>query len=149
MLNFIVKRVLKGIVCVWFIWTMIFFLVRLTGDPTDWMLPDGATDQEIANLRSSLHLDEPITKQYVDSLMDMFHGDAGNSYYYKRDVVELYNERLFTTLKLAIPGFAFAITFVGTGDLILAGRVGVDFKLPAGQVLSVFRRLCNSQITGG
>ena len=89
MLKFIIKRVLKGILCVWFIWSMIFFLVRLTGDPTDWMLPDGATDQEIANLRSSLHLDDPITKQYIDSLNDMFHGDAGNSYYYKRDVVEL------------------------------------------------------------
>lgn len=111
MLKFIIKRVLKGLICVWFIWTMIFFLVRLTGDPTDWMLPDGATEQEMANLRASLHLDEPLTTQYIDSLLDMFHGDAGNSYYYKRDVVDLYNERLFTTLKLAIPGFAFAITF--------------------------------------
>ena len=72
MLKFITKRVLKGLLCVWFIWTMIFFLVRLTGDPTDWMLPDGATEQEIANLRTSLHLDEPLTTQYVDSLMDMF-----------------------------------------------------------------------------
>jgi len=110
MLNFIVKRVLKGLLCVWFIWSMIFFAVRMTGDPTDWMLPDGATDEELANLRASLHLDEPLLTQYLDSFSDLLHGDAGKSYYYKRDVAELYGERLMTTLKLAIPGFAFAIT---------------------------------------
>ena len=63
MIKFTIKRLLKGLLCVWFIWTLIFFLVRVTGDPTDWMLPDGATDKELANLRASLHLDEPLGKQ--------------------------------------------------------------------------------------
>lgn len=109
MIKFIIKRLLKGLVCVWFIWSLIFFLVRVTGDPTDWMLPDGATDKELANLRASLHLDEPLGKQYVDTLTDLLQGDAGNSYYYKRDVVELYSERLGTTLRLALPAFGLAI----------------------------------------
>lgn len=117
MVNFIIKRLLKGLLCVWFIWTLIFFLVRVTGDPTDWMLPDGATDQEMANLRASLHLDEPLSKQYIDSLTDLLQGDAGNSYYYKRDVAELYSERFGTTLRLALPAFGLAIVLgilVGT-----------------------------------
>lgn len=117
MVKFIIKRLLKGLLCVWFIWTLIFFLVRLTGDPTDWMLPDGASEEELANLRASLHLDEPITKQYVDALRDLLQGDAGNSYYFKRDVAELYGERLGTTLKLALPAFTLAILigiFLGT-----------------------------------
>lgn len=109
MLKFTLRRVLKGILCVWFIWTLIFFMVRLTGDPTDWMLPDGASDAEIAKLRASMHLDEPLSKQYVDSLTDLFHGEAGQSYYYKRDVTGLYAERLATTLKLAVPAFTLAI----------------------------------------
>ena len=104
--KFVLKRILKGILCVWFIWTLIFFLVRITGDPTDWMLPDGATEQEIANLRASLHLDEPLTKQYMDNLIDLFTGNSGKSYYFKRDVADLYAERLGTTLKLAIPAFS-------------------------------------------
>lgn len=110
MLKFIVKRLLKGLLCVWFIWTLIFFLVRVTGDPTDWMLPDGASDADIAKLRASMHLDEPLTKQYADTLSDLLSGNAGKSYYYKRDVAELYGERLGTTLKLALPAFALAIT---------------------------------------
>ena len=118
MIKFIIKRVLKGMLCVWFIWSLIFFLVRVTGDPTDWMLPDGASETELANLRASLHLDEPLTKQYADTLLDMLQGDAGNSYYYKRDVTELYAERLGTTLKLALPAFALAI-FMG----ILIGTI--------------------------
>ena len=52
MLKFTLRRVLKGILCVWFIWSLIFFMVRLTGDPTDWMLPDGASDAEISKLRA-------------------------------------------------------------------------------------------------
>lgn len=108
MLKFTVKRVLKGLLCVWFIWTMIFFLVRLTGDPTDWMLPDGATEQEIGYLRAGLHLDEPLMKQYFDSFFDLLKGNAGESYYYKRNVTQLYGERLITTLKLAVPALLFA-----------------------------------------
>jgi len=108
-IKFTIKRLLKGLLCVWFIWTLIFFLVRVTGDPTDWMLPDGATDKELANLRASLHLDEPLGKQYIDTLTDLLQGDAGNSYYYKRDVAELYAERLGTTLRLALPAFGLAI----------------------------------------
>lgn len=107
--KFVIKRLLKGVLCVWFIWTLVFFLVRVTGDPTDWMLPDGATDQELANLRASLHLDEPMTQQYAKSLSDLLKGDAGKSYYYKRDVVGLYSERLGVTLRLAFPAFALAI----------------------------------------
>lgn len=131
MLNFIIKRVLKGLLCVWFIWTMIFFLVRLTGDPTDWMLPDGATDQEIANLRASMHLDDPLMKQYVDTFTDMLKGDAGQSYYYKRDVAELYGERLGTTLKLAIPGFTFAITL----GILLGTLAAVHHDTPLDRLL--------------
>ena len=109
MAKFILKRLLKGLLCVWFIWTLIFFLVRITGDPTDWMLPDGATEQEIEVLRNSMHLNDPLTVQYTEALTDMLHGKAGNSYYYKRDVAQLYQERLTTTLKLALPAFALAI----------------------------------------
>lgn len=119
MLSFIVKRVLKGLLCVWFIWTLIFFLVRLTGDPTGWMLPDGATSAAVKELREAMHLDEPLTKQYVDSLGDLLKGDAGRSYYYKQDVRKLYSERLQNTVRLAIPAFVVAI-IIGVSFGIIA-----------------------------
>ena len=108
MKKFVLKRVLKGILCVWFIYTLIFFLVRLTGDPTEWMYPDGASDEVIANLRAALHLDEPMHQQYIRSITDLLKGNAGKSYYYKQDVAKLYGERLGTTLRLALPALTLA-----------------------------------------
>lgn len=107
--KFIVRRILKGILCMWFIWTLIFILVRLTGDPTDWMLPDGANVREIENLRTALGLDLPIWKQYINAFTNLFKGNLGVSYYFKRDVALLYAERISMTLKLAVPSFLLAI----------------------------------------
>lgn len=112
MKKFILRRVLKGILCVWFIYTLIFFLVRLTGDPTEWMYPDGASEEVIENLKAALHLDEPMHQQYIRSLTDLLKGNAGKSYYYKQDVAKLYGERLGTTLKLALPALTLA-TLIG------------------------------------
>ena len=117
MIKFIIKRLLKGLLTVWFIWSLIFFVVRLTGDPTDWMLPDGATDEELAKLRSSMHLDLPLHEQYLETLGEMLQGNAGTSYYYKQDVAQLYKERMVNTVKLAVPAFILAIVvgvFIGT-----------------------------------
>ncbi|MBR5668131.1 MAG: ABC transporter permease [Spirochaetales bacterium] len=119
MLSFIVKRVLKGILCVWFIWTLVFVLVRITGDPTGWMLPDGASTAAQQELRESMHLDEPIAKQYLDSFLDLLHGDMGKSYYYKQDVRTIYRERLRNTFRLAVPSFLIAV-FIGILFGILA-----------------------------
>lgn len=118
MRNFIIKRILKGILCVWFIYTLIFFLVRLTGNPLEWMYPDGADQEVLDNLSASLHLDEPLHKQYFMALGDLLKGDAGKSYYYRQDVAKLYAERLGTTVKLAVPALTLA-TILG----ILVGTV--------------------------
>lgn len=101
--SFALKRLLKGLLVVWFIWSLVFVLVRLTGDPIAWMLPDGATLEEEEALREALHLNEPIIKQYFSSLKDLFKGDWGKSYYYKRPVIDLYLERIGPTVQLAVP----------------------------------------------
>ncbi|MBO4410487.1 MAG: ABC transporter permease [Spirochaetales bacterium] len=119
MLSFIIKRVLKGLLCVWFIWTLVFVLVRVTGDPTGWMLPDGASTAAVKELREEMHLDEPIIKQYVDSFLDLLHGDMGKSYYYKQDVKKIYSERLRNTFSLAVPSFLLAVA-MGIGFGIIA-----------------------------
>lgn len=101
--SFALKRLLKGLLVVWFIWSLVFVLVRLTGDPVAWMLPDGATLEEEEALREALHLNQPIIKQYLSSLRDLFKGDWGKSYYFKRPVIDLYLERIGPTVQLAVP----------------------------------------------
>lgn len=106
--SFVLKRFLKGLLVVWFIWSLVFVLVRATGDPVAWMLPDGATLAEEEALREALHLNDPILKQYTASLKDLFRGEWGNSYYYKRPVVDLYLERIGPTVQLAVPVLVIA-----------------------------------------
>ena len=109
MKSFVVKRFLKGILVVWFIWTLVFVLVRLTGDPVEWMLPDGAPDYIVEDLRRSLGLDLPVWRQYVHSFTSLLQGNAGTSYYYKRSVITLFAERIWNTLSLGLPAFGLAV----------------------------------------
>src|SRR5690554_6107515 len=109
MRTFVLKRFLKGILVVWFIWTLVFVLVRLTGDPVEWMLPDGAPQYIVDDLRESLGLDLPLWKQYLHSFASLLQGNSGSSYYYNRSVSSLFAERIWNTLSLGLPAFGLAV----------------------------------------
>lgn len=145
MTRFVFRRILKGIISVWFIWSLMFFLVRMTGDPTDWMLPDGAPEKEIETLRTALHLNEPMLSQYVHSFGDLLKGDAGKSYYFKRSVVGLYGERIGVTLKLALPAFGLAIllgVLIGTFAAIRRNSLGDRLAMTGAVVLYTMPSFC-------
>ena len=108
MLKYLVKRLLKAAVTIFFILTLVFFFTRLSGDPTDWILPDDATEEQRIEMRHSLGLDKPLIEQYGDVLLSLFTGDAGRSYNYLRPVNELYAERMGATVRLGLISFALA-----------------------------------------
>ena len=68
-----IARRLAGMLAVMFIVaTMVFFLTRLApGDPASLMLGDQATATDIAELRKTYGLDQPIVVQYVLWLKEM------------------------------------------------------------------------------
>lgn len=109
MKKFFIKRLAKAAFTVWFIVSLVFVLTRLSGDPTDWMLPDDASVETRQELRESLGLDKSILEQYQIYMSDVSHGDMGKSYYYLRPVGELFAERVEATLKLAVISFSLAI----------------------------------------
>lgn len=100
MAKYIVKRILKALLTIWLVYTLIFCLTRMTGDPTYWILGDTATDEAREVLREQLGLNDPLHEQYVDTIVNMFKGDAGNSYYYGLPVLQLFADRIGTSLKL-------------------------------------------------
>ena len=110
MLKYLLKRLAKAIVTIWFILTVVFIFTRISGDPTDWILPDDATDVQKAETRQSLGLDEPLSKQYWSTLTSMITGDAGKSYNYMRPVSDLFAERIGATLRLGLLSFALSVT---------------------------------------
>ena len=80
MLSYTLKRLLQGIVTVWFIATATFIAMHaVPGDP---LLNDKAVSDEIRqNLEAKYGLDRPLGEQYVLYMSNMFwHGDFGISF---------------------------------------------------------------------
>lgn len=84
--------------------TFIFVAVRMTGDPTSSLLPEMATAEDRAELRSTLHLDLPMWRQYLAYVFDMASGEFGRSYKWDRPVSEMLADRLPVTGTLALLG---------------------------------------------
>jgi peptide/nickel transport system permease protein len=57
----------------------VFFLARITGDPSRLYLPLNATAQNRADFRSENGLDQPLFQQFVDYLQGLVHLDLGTS----------------------------------------------------------------------
>ena len=121
MIKFVIKRVLTGILTVWFIWSLVFVLVRVSGDPVEWMLPEGATIEVEEELRASLGLDLPLHQQYIKNFTNIITGDLGTSYYYKRSVADLFAERIGATYMIGIPAYLIS-ALLGVSLGVIAAR---------------------------
>jgi len=117
--SFLVRRGLRGMITIFFVITLVFFATRLTGDPTDWLLPDSATPDERAAMRSYLGVDRPIPEQYAIYLRNCLRLDFGQSFYEHRPVSEVFFERVPLTVKLMGVSLGVAIT-VGVSIGIIA-----------------------------
>lgn len=143
MLKFILKRLGKALITVWFILTIVFIFTRLSGDPTQWILPDDATEQQREELREDLGLNDPLPKQYWTTMTSLFTGDAGKSYNYLRPVSELYGERIGATLKLGLTSFALSVAL----GIILGVVAAVKRNSPFDRI-TVFFSIIGSTLPG-
>lgn len=88
----------------------VFFLARLTGDPTNLFLPIDASLETRAAFAAKHGFDRPAIEQFWTFLEDVSHGDLGYSMRKQRPAMELVLEAYPTTLKLA--GTTMVIAFV-------------------------------------
>jgi len=90
--------------------TGVFFSIHLLpGDPIDLMLGEMAADLDRFALRSALHLDEPILKQYGRFLSLIIQGDLGQSFSMKQPVSTVILARYPATLQLALAALMIAV----------------------------------------
>lgn len=81
MLNTTIKRVIQGIFILFCVTLLSFVLLRnIPGDPTKIMAPN-ATDEQREVIRAEMGLDNPILVQFKDYIVNIFHGDMGQSYF--------------------------------------------------------------------
>src|SRR5919201_6072274 len=81
---------------------LVFVVTRLTpGDPARVMLGPRATEEQVAQLRATYGLDQPVYVQYLSWLGHILRGDLGESIQLHRPVAGEVVERFRATLILA------------------------------------------------
>ena len=131
--RYILKRLIQGVVTVWFIATATFFAMHaVPGDP---LTSDKAVSPEIrANLEARYGLDKPLLEQYWIYLRNMASGDFGISFTQQnREVNDIITEHFKVSATLGI----LAIVFAAFGG-ILWGAVTALYRNRAPDVVIVF-----------
>ena len=122
--RYLVRRLVLTIPVLLGVATLVFALIHLVpGDPAQAMLGEGASQEEVLRLRTSLGLDRPLLAQYTAFLGGLVRGDLGTSFRYNTPVTTQIISRLGNTAKLALAAMAVAILFA----------------VPLGIVAAVFR----------
>jgi ABC-type dipeptide/oligopeptide/nickel transport system permease component len=112
MLRYLVRRLLLTLPVLLGVATLVFALIHLVpGDPAQSMLGDSAPPEDVARLRQSLGLDEPLLTQYRSFLAGIARGDLGKSFRYNTPVTAEIQSRLLRTLQLAMAAMGLAILF--------------------------------------
>lgn len=86
--------------------TLVFVLVRLTGDPVTFMVTQDADPELMEHLRERLGLKDPLYVQYLRFLRDVATGNFGDSYKYLMPVMALIRKALIKTVILAFSAFS-------------------------------------------
>lgn len=117
------SRLGEGLIAIWGVVTIVFVVSRLLGDPAVLLLPIGATEAQLQELRTQLGLDQPLLQQYFTFLLHALKGDFGQSFQFARPALDVVLERLPATALLA--GCALAIGVLVGG---LAGALAAIYR---------------------
>ncbi len=103
MWSYLIKRILAVIPVLLVVMVIVFLMLRLTpGDPAANIAGDAATTEDIAKLRVELGLEEPLLIQFGIYAKNLLRGDFGESFYYKRPVINMIADGVEPTLSLAL-----------------------------------------------
>lgn len=127
MKKFLFKRAISSAISLLLLIVAVFFLSRLTGDPTDLYLPVDASQEARDNFRAVHGLDQPLIVQFGRYVWDVLHLDFGESIRRARPALEVVVEAFAWTLQLAL----ITMVLVSLAAIILgslaAFRVGGFF----------------------
>ncbi len=115
-------RLIQGVITAFLVFTFVFFIMRLSGDPTLLFLPPDASQEDIDRFRSEMGWDRPLGIQYIDYLGDVLRGDFGESLTYSGPALEIVLERLPATLELTAVAFVITVLIAIPAGLITAVR---------------------------
>ena len=144
MKRYLITRLVEALIAVWGIVTIVFFVTRLGGDPALLLLPTGASEAQLAELRVALGLDQPLFTQYLHFLGAAVRGDFGQSFQQVRPAIAVVLERLPATAQLATAALIAGVLLGGLTGFLAAKYRGTMIEFVAmvlallGQATPVF-----------
>lgn len=126
MTRYILRRLAYMIPVFLLISLFVFFMVRLVpGDPAVIILGQRATEENIAQLRQQLRLNDPYWVQYGVFLQNLAKGDLGDSMRQRRPVTGILRDRLPPTL--------FLVSYAGILSLLISAPLAAVAALNRGR----------------
>jgi peptide/nickel transport system permease protein len=108
LLGFLVPKLLRALVAVWLVTTVVFVVMRLSGDPVPLLLPPDAPTSEIMRVRRELGLDRALPVQYATFAANVLRGDFGRSIHFREPAFTVVKGYLGATVELGLTAFFIA-----------------------------------------
>ena len=108
--RYVVARLQRGLITLWLTTLVVFLLLRLTGNPVDFLATPGMSQADIESIKEAYGFNRPIYVQYLIFMKSVCTGDFGKSMRWaQRDVLELYMSRLPATVLLVGAALIFSM----------------------------------------
>ncbi len=106
---FLAARLARALIAVWLVSTVVFVVMRLSGDPVPLLLPADAPRSEYARVAKELGTDRPLPVQYAVFLGHVLKGDFGRSIHFREPAMRVALGYLPATVQLGLTAFALAV----------------------------------------
>jgi ABC-type dipeptide/oligopeptide/nickel transport system permease component len=97
------------VVALWLVSTVVFVVMRLSGDPAPLLLPPDAPRSEIFRVRAELGLDRPLPVQYATFLGNVLQGNFGRSIHFREPALRVVVGYLPATVELGLTAAVLAV----------------------------------------
>src|SRR5262252_2674575 len=125
MYAYLLRRILATIPVMLVVALFVFALLHLSpGDPAAVIAGEAASPADIARIRHSLGLDNPLHVQLGIWLLHVVHGDLGTSIHSGVPVLTLIGQRLEPTLALSATTMGMAVLLAVPLGIVAAWKVG-------------------------
>lgn len=124
MIRYTAIRAAQVLVTIWGVLTVLFFVMRLSGDPSALFMNEQTTAEEAAQIRRTLGLDRPLVVQYVQFMGSAVVGDFGTSLRSGQPAMAAAFERLGPTVELSVVGLALSVAIGVPAGIFAAVKRG-------------------------
>ena len=110
MRGYAIRRMGRGLVTVWLVTLAVFFLLRITGDPIDYLANPSITVEDRERMKREFGLDKPWHIQYLLFNKGIFTGHFGVSVRWSgNEAFDVFKSRVMATVQLVGAGLAFSM----------------------------------------